>query len=143
MKAREDRRSDFDDGWKNEGEINGWFLEPRFYHKSLDGVVGGVSSFPLIKSEVFKAPITWKLTSISLTGKSRGWEDCSGRSELLGLIPYISGNIKPDWTMSNMSLSKVANCFTLQDAFQGNTVISDELLPVCFWLVLVLKSMAI
>lgn len=30
--------------------------------------------------------------------------------------------------MSNMS--KVANCFTLQDGFQGSTMIHDELFPV-------------
>lgn len=32
--------------------------------------------------------------------------------------------------MSNTSLSEVASCFTLQDGFQGNTVIHDEFFPV-------------
>lgn len=46
--------------------------------------------------------------------------------------------------MSNTSLNKVVNQFPLQDEFEGNSVIGDEVFPVSvFWLVLVLKSMAI
>lgn len=55
-------------GCKNEEEPTDWFLGPGFYHKSLEGVAGRVSGFPLIKFEVFKAPITWQLTSASLRG---------------------------------------------------------------------------
>lgn len=70
------------DGWKNEDETNGWFLEPRFYHKSLDGVAGGVSGFPLIKSEVLKALITWKLTSTSEVTAEAGKAVLEGQSSL-------------------------------------------------------------
>lgn len=35
-----------------------------------------------------------------------------------------------DWTVSHASLNKVVHQFSLQDRFQGNSVISDEFFPV-------------
>lgn len=35
--------------------------------------------------------------------------------------------------MTNASLSRVVNQFSLQDGFQGNNVINDAFFPVCFW----------
>ena len=80
---------------------------------------------------------------MSLRGNGEAEKAAVGAHTSLDFSHTLVPKPNQDWTMSNTSLNKVLNQFSLQDAFQGNSVICDEFFPVCFWLVSVLKSMAI